>query len=363
MIKHVLIGDIHGCFDELQDLLDAVAPASDDCIVALGDVVDRGPDSEKALEFLRDQPNAASLMGNHERKHIRSARGETRPALSQLITRSQLGERYNDWLAYMQSFPRHIELPEAILVHGMLEPGIPLDQQLDTVVIGTLTGEHYMQKKYAGPWYEHYAGPKPVVVGHHSHLGNGQPMIREGLVYAIDTGCVHGGRLTALVLPEFRIVSVPSRGDHWSRVRVEYASAAEPGRSDLDLNWGTLTAVARSADKHPLGSVLRARVVRCEQIAGMCERTVARVLERVISLSDEVLKELRNADDWKVCSPKKQAARYAQRVSDHPLASLLFAARRGDLNEQLILRQAKSPRGLIEMASQSGLEPEPHQEA
>jgi serine/threonine protein phosphatase 1 len=311
MQRHIVIGDIHGCFDELRELLDVVAPAADDTIVALGDIVDRGPATEKVLEFFRDRPNAVSLMGNHERKHIKWARGETRPALSQLITRAQLGDRYNQWLGFMEAFLLHLELPEAILVHGILEPSIPLDKQLDTVVIGTLTGEHYLEKKYPNPWYDHYTGPKPVVVGHHSYLGTGQPLIREGLVYAIDTGCVHGGRLTALILPEFRIVSVPSRGDHWSRVRVEYAFTAEPSRSDLDLDWGTLMASASSAEKHPSGSDLRDRALRCAKIASMCKRTVARILANVASSSNEILQELRNADDWASCSPRKQASRYA----------------------------------------------------
>ena len=147
-----------------------------------------------------------------------------------------------------ETFPRHIELPEAIVVHGMFEPGVPLEEQKDTVVIGTLTGEHYMEKHYAGPWYDHYAGPKPLIVGHHSYLRSGEPLIREGLLYAIDTGCCHGFRLTALILPEFRIVSVPSRDDHWSRMRREFAALAGSGRDDLDLGWETLAAFAESAD-------------------------------------------------------------------------------------------------------------------
>ena len=52
---------------------------------------------------------------------------------------SSLATGTNSGLAFMERFPRHIELPEAILIHGMFEPGIPLEQQKDTVVIGTLT--------------------------------------------------------------------------------------------------------------------------------------------------------------------------------------------------------------------------------
>jgi hypothetical protein len=53
----------------------------------------------------------------------------------------------------------------------------------------------------------------------------------------------------------------------------------------------------------------------------------------------------------------------ARRVGDHALAALFYAARRGDLDEAFIYRQARTPRGLLEMAALSGIESEPHQGA
>lgn len=220
MARVIVIGDIHGCHDEFRELLDRVGPNADDRMIAIGDLVDRGPASERVLAFFRDTPNALSITGNHERKHVRCARDGSEPGLSQRIVRGELGERYHRWVAFMGGFPRHVELPEAILVHAMLEPGLPLDEQKDSVVIGTMSGELHMRNYYAGPWYDHYRGPKPVVVGHHDYLrDHGRPLVREGLVYGIDTGCVYGGRLSALILPGFEIVSVPARSDHWSRIR------------------------------------------------------------------------------------------------------------------------------------------------
>jgi len=82
--NRLLIGDIHGCYDELQALLDLAGLSGDDEIIALGDIVDRGPATPQVLEFFQTQPNARSLMGNHERKHLRSFRGETKAARSHL---------------------------------------------------------------------------------------------------------------------------------------------------------------------------------------------------------------------------------------------------------------------------------------
>lgn len=238
MPRQIIIGDIHGCLDELQELLDRVAPAADDRIIAIGDLVDRGGNSEAVLEFFRDTPNAVSLMGNHERKHIRAAQGAVRPALSQRIVRAELGERYADWVAFMQSFVRHIELPEAVLVHGFLEPGVPLERQRDGVVIGTLSGEAYIREKYGDPWYEQVDSAKPVVFGHHDYLRSGAPLIDEGRYYGIDTGAVYGGRLTALVLPEFTIVQVPAHADHWANIRRRFAALADSGGSENESELG-----------------------------------------------------------------------------------------------------------------------------
>lgn len=219
MTKRIIIGDIHGCFDELQALLDVAGMSPDEEIIALGDFVDRGPATPQVLDFFRSRPNARSVMGNHERKHVRSFRGELKPALSQVISRSQLGDaRYPGDCNFMAALPWSIELPEALLLHGFMEPGIPLDQQRDTVVIGTLSGEYYLKKRYERPWYELYEGTKPLIVGHHDYLGNGQPLVHQDKVFCIDTGCCHGKALTGLLLPEFRIISVPSRKDYWSEV-------------------------------------------------------------------------------------------------------------------------------------------------
>ena len=92
-MKQLIIGDIHGCYEELQDLLDKVGLASSDEIIAIGDIVDRGRDSTSALRFFQQTPNARSIYGNHERKHVRSFRGEIEPAASQIITRHQIGEK------------------------------------------------------------------------------------------------------------------------------------------------------------------------------------------------------------------------------------------------------------------------------
>ena len=223
-MKRLIIGDIHGCFRELQDLLDKAGMSEGDEIIALGDLVDRGPDSKQVLKFFRTQSNCSSLMGNHERKHIRSLRKEIRPALSQTITRLQIGNNdYEEACSFMEKLPRFLELPEAILVHGFFEPEIPLAEQKETVIVGTMSGEKYLMKNYNRQWYELYNDEKPLVVGHRRYLDRNQPLIYRDRVFGIDTGCCLGGALTGVILPNFKIVSVSSRKNYWEETQDKYA--------------------------------------------------------------------------------------------------------------------------------------------
>lgn len=223
-MKYFIIGDVHGCYDELQELLDMAALTSDDHIICIGDMVDRGPKSAEVLNFFRATPNARSIQGNHERKHVRAFRGDTEMAASQIITWTQIGkDDYPAAIDYMDGLPRYLELPDAILVHAFWEPGVSLEEQRETVLVGTMTGEEYLKSKGIWPWYEHYDGLKPLIVGHRDYSdGQMQSFVYQDRVYAIDSRCVYGGWLTGLLLPDFKLISVPSRGDHWNALIRQY---------------------------------------------------------------------------------------------------------------------------------------------
>jgi serine/threonine protein phosphatase 1 len=223
-MKYFIIGDVHGCYDELQDLLDKAALSSDDQIICIGDIVDRGMKSAEALNFFRTTPGVASIQGNHERKHGRTFRGEIEPAASQVITRRQIGEAdYPAAVAYMETLPRWLELSDATLIHAYWEPGLTLQDQRESVIVGTMTAENYLKDKGIWPWYEYYDGPKSLIVGHRDYSdGRMQPLIYQDRVYGIDSRCVYGGSLTGLLLPDFKLVSVPSRGDHWNALMRQY---------------------------------------------------------------------------------------------------------------------------------------------
>lgn len=216
-MKTLVIGDIHGCYTEMLDLLERAAITSSDQIIALGDMVDRGPDSHDVVRFFQSNPQARALLGNHERKHIHGFHGAMDPATSQEIVRGQLAETYPETVAFFKTLPVFMDLPEAALAHGIILPGVPLEKQPETVLVGSISGERYMKRNYARPWYELYDGPKPAVAGHRDYSKEGRPTVYGDRVFLIDTGCCYGRYLTGLLLPDFRLISVKSRRNYWGQ--------------------------------------------------------------------------------------------------------------------------------------------------
>jgi serine/threonine protein phosphatase 1 len=236
-MRTIVIGDIHGCYQELLQLLAKVQLTEADWLISLGDIVDRGPDSVKVYDFLKNRPNTIVLMGNHERKHIRQTL-----SYGQEIVKLQFGERYGEFLDWAQHLPYLYETDAAIFVHAAIENGIPIEKQREEVLCGCTAGEKYLEKQYGNTyWNQLYTGTKPVIFGH--HVVGDHPLIVNQTVYGIDTGACHGGRLTALVLPTFELVQVQAPTNYWREEIVKWqlpVMAAKPWQS---YKWAKIRAL------------------------------------------------------------------------------------------------------------------------
>lgn len=318
-MQTLVIGDIHGCYDELQALLDKAGVTEGDAIVSVGDCVDRGPGTPAVLDFFQKTPNAFLIMGNHERKHVRAGRHEVKLAQSQQISKIQFGETYPDALAFMDTLPLYLDLPDAWVVHGYFEPGLVLSQQRSTVLCGTMGGDKHLRAAYDRPWYELYDGEKPLLVGHHNYSGTDQPFVHRDRVFGLDTDCVTGRTLTGLLLPSFRFVSIPSRANHWSQIRHRYAAEIRTSPKQ------TIEVVVWSDDD---------------------EKTLLHLLDRVREKESAIMLELRSEPRYDDLSVRKQAKQFSAKAGNGVYAALLHLARLNQLNSATARKVLKSPEKL-----------------
>jgi serine/threonine protein phosphatase 1 len=310
-----VIGDIHGCYFELQALLDKAGLVEGEAIISIGDCVDRGPETPEVLNFFRNTPKAKLIKGNHERKHVRASRHEVQLARSQQISKIQFGEAYPEALAFMSSLPDYLDLPEALIVHGYFEPGIPCELQNPSVLCGTMGGQKYLRTRYDQPWYALYDGSKPILVGHENYTRTDQPFIYRDRVFGLDTDCVTGKALTGILLPAFRFVSVPSRANHWMQVRRMYPQPPKhPKIRRIPIEWAEAE-----------------------------EKMLVILIEKVFQASQSVLRELQSEPGYADLPPRALARRFGSRAGDEPLATLLQLARLGRLEVALAQKVLRTP--------------------
>ncbi|MBM9499584.1 metallophosphoesterase [Leptospira sp. 201903071] len=208
-MKDIVIGDIHGCYDELILLLEEVGYSENDRIISVGDIVDRGPDSVKVYDFFKENPRHIVVMGNHENKHDNHVL-----SYSQEIVKLQFGDRYQEFLDWIHDLPLYYETESATIVHAAIEPNVPLNEQRKEVLIGSTSGEKYLTNKFdSEDWTNLYKDEKPVIFGHRV-LGDGVQIYGDR-IYGIETGACFGGFLSAVTLPDFKIFSVRSAKNYW----------------------------------------------------------------------------------------------------------------------------------------------------
>ena len=203
MGRTIVVGDVHGCAKELEALLDTARFSAGDRLVFVGDLLARGPDSLGVLDVAR-RTGAVIVRGNHEQKLLDWRRNKKTP-LGRVHLDVAQSLRPVDWIL-LETSPLWFDLPEhgARVVHAGVVPGTPIDEQdpqdllhLRTVRVGgglaSRRGDGHARTIL---WGELYAGPVHVIFGHNALPGLQLHPHATGL----DTGCVYGGRLTAMVL-------------------------------------------------------------------------------------------------------------------------------------------------------------------
>lgn len=208
----IAIGDIHGCADALEKLIDLIQPTEEDHLVPLGDFVDRGTDSKRVVDLLIDlsqRCRCEPLLGNHEIMMLDAVADSG--LLSYWLayggreTLDSYGGSLSDipdsHLEFLDSCLRFVEVDEYFFVHANYDSRVPLASQTERF----LFWEH-LSTTLPAP---HQSG-KIAVVGHTPQM-SGQ-VLDLGFLLCLDTFCVGNGWLTAMEFPTRAVWQVSKSG-------------------------------------------------------------------------------------------------------------------------------------------------------
>jgi diadenosine tetraphosphatase ApaH/serine/threonine PP2A family protein phosphatase len=207
MSQTIVIGDIHGCYDELVALLELVQFKSEDRLIAVGDLIVKGNKNKEVLDWFVGDSRFTSVIGNHDLALLRHWRGENGSLKkSQAETAKELESRSKAYCDYLASLPLMIDLGDFLVVHAGVRPGISLDKQSieDLTELRTLGLDR--TSRTGIPWFQVYDSEKVVLFG---HWPTAEPT-RAPHAIGLDTGCVYGNRLSAFIVETREIVSVPA---------------------------------------------------------------------------------------------------------------------------------------------------------
>ena len=257
------IGDVQGCYDELQALLANIKVSARDRLWFVGDLVNRGPKSLEVLRFVRDLADqAVVVLGNHDLHLVTHHEGFAKPRDDDTFTDVLDAPDRRALVDWLRARPMmHVE-GDYVMVHAGLLPQWPIERALELAreVEAALSGREYrafLANMYGGkpdqwredlkgwdrlrvivnamtrlrfctpegkmdfqakgarapkgyrPWFDLRPKEKQrLICGHWSALGL---KVTERIA-ALDSGCVWGGKLTALRLEDRTLHAVPCRG-------------------------------------------------------------------------------------------------------------------------------------------------------
>lgn len=201
----IVVGDIHGYFDEFMALLNKCGYVVGDIVVATGDLVDRGPKIRETLRWFRNTPGAYSVEGNHDNKYRRYLIGNPVHIINGLrCTIDQCGDLdQKSWAAWLQSLPQIIRLcnihdKPMYVVHAGVDGRKPIGRQRTEtcLYVRRLDGKNFLDEESGFPWWNTLSGEYQVASG---HVITKSPRQNES-AYCLDGGACRGGTLRALVI-------------------------------------------------------------------------------------------------------------------------------------------------------------------
>jgi serine/threonine protein phosphatase 1 len=206
-----IIGDIHGCLDMLEKLMDKIAWSPDnDRLIFLGDYIDRGENPKGVVDYILDLTRRSSLVeclkGNHEAMLLDFLTGRDRFMFIinggwKTLESYGMYESSEDDSAipsehriFYESLKLYVELEDYYVVHAGFKPGLDMKKQTEDEML-------WIRKSFVSSDFDF---GKKIIFGHTPFK---EPFIMQNKI-GLDTGAVYGNRLTCLQLPEMKFHSV-----------------------------------------------------------------------------------------------------------------------------------------------------------
>jgi bis(5'-nucleosyl)-tetraphosphatase (symmetrical) len=205
----VVIGDVHGCIDELKDMVRQARELNPRIqIYQIGDLLDKGPDQVACVRYCIAE-GIHVVMGNHEAKHIRKRRqyikGKKLEDFEATYQDTILNLTDDEWV-WLESLPYTIQIGKSTLVHAGIGPH-SLKRTEELLYIryvdssGKMVGNTFEAKDGLTPWQNVYDGSQKIIYGHNAYKEQDIPHY-FGNTIGIDLGCVYGNYLCGLLLYE-----------------------------------------------------------------------------------------------------------------------------------------------------------------
>lgn len=209
------IGDVHGCADELEELLKMLPLRDDSTVVMLGDYIDRGPYSRRAIETIlewKKKQNFVCLSGNHEEMLREFLDGSNPQRVARFIlnggssTLADYADDHGEWViprehvAFLEGLKLWYETDDHFFVHA----GVPDMALAELDPIRDRDEVLWIRRAFIG---SNRKWEKRIV---HGHTPVNAVEVSASRIN-VDTACAYGGFLTAIELPSHRIYSVPRK--------------------------------------------------------------------------------------------------------------------------------------------------------
>jgi serine/threonine protein phosphatase 1 len=213
MDKTFVIGDVHGCYHTLKELLNKLP--LDSRIIFVGDLCDRGLYTKEVIELIIEN-NYEAVLGNHDdymAKHAKECLEDLscrwykedymggRETMDSYASEPQTLLKHANWI---KTLPRYILIDNFFITHGFALPYFK-NRDLKKSYTGLIKNRITDEEEWSHEWEEDWQEYDIINIFGHTHYDE----VEIGRnYYGIDTGCVYGGKLTAIELPSMNIISV-----------------------------------------------------------------------------------------------------------------------------------------------------------